>query len=428
MPAPGKSRCARIARRRPGTPAALRHCTSAAHAQAARAVLVVHALILALLLLSLAGVLANLARFDSLATAPPPVEAPLVSIMVPARNEARNIEACVRSLLAQDYPRCQLIVLDDRSEDGTGDLIRALGLSEESGSRTLLRGQELPEGWAGKNWACHQLVQLARGEFLFFTDADTVHAPGTMSAAVAYAREKRADLVSAWPRLLTGTPGEALIIPMILLLGMTLYPHWFVLWLQDRPRLAARLPARLLRSLGAANGQFLLFTRAAYERLGGHQALRDHLVEDVAFGRAVTARMGEGMRLFNCEALRFSTVRMYRSLAETWEGFTKNMWPAFEGKIVAFLVIGAAQFGCFLFPFFALFGPAKWRAFAVAEVVLIYIIRVILTARFRTSWLGAVLHPLGHALCLAIGLNSWRCSAGGGVTWKGRQYKVARTS
>ena len=223
-----------------------------------------HAVILALLLLSLLGVLANLACFDGLRPAPPPADAPLVSILVPARNEARNIEACVRSLLAQDYPRSQLIVLDDNSDDGTGELIRALGLSAESGSRTLLAGQALPAGWAGKNWACHQLVQRARGEFLFFTDADTVHAPGMVSASVAYARERRADLVSAWPRLLTGTLGEQLVIPMILLLGMVLYPHWFVLWLQERPRLAARLPARWLRGLGAANGQFLFFTRAAY--------------------------------------------------------------------------------------------------------------------------------------------------------------------
>jgi chlorobactene glucosyltransferase len=396
-----------------------------------------HCIILGLLLLSAVGVLANLACFDGLKVTPASspvgnadrtgedagVTPPLVSIMVPARNEARNIEACVRALLAQDYPRCQLLVLDDRSEDGTADLIRALGLSEESGSSTLLHGQELPEGWAGKNWACHQLVQRARGEFLFFTDADTIHAPGTVSAAVAYAREKRADLVSAWPRLLSGTLGEALIIPMILLLGMTLYPHWFVLWLQDRPQLAARLPARLLRSLGAANGQFLFFTRAAYDHLGGHWALRDHLVEDVAFGRAVTTRMGEGMRLFNCEALRFSTVRMYRSFAESWEGFTKNIWPAFEGKVVAFLAIGAAQFGCFLFPFPALFGPREWRGWALAEVALIYLIRVILTARFRTSWIGCALHPLGEVLGLAIGLNSWRRSRGGGVSWKGRIYR-----
>jgi chlorobactene glucosyltransferase len=391
-------------------------------------VLIFHLVILALLLLSLVAVLVNLACFDSLTPAAPPENAPLVSILVPARNEARNIEACVRSLLAQVYPRFQLVVLDDHSEDGTGDIIRALGLSEESGSRTLLRGQTLPAGWGGKNWACHQLAQRARGEFLLFTDADTEHAPGTVAAAVAYAQEKRADLVSAWPRLLTGTLGEKLVIPMILLLGMVMYPHWLVLWLQARPQLAAKFPRRLLASLGAANGQFLFFRREAYERLGGHQARRDHLVEDVAFGRAVTARMGEGMRLFNCDALRFSTVRMYRSFAETWEGFTKNMRPAFEGHLAGFLIVGTVQFACFLYPFFALFGSPSLRHFAIAEVALIYLIRLVLTVRYRTTWLGALLHPFGHALCLAIGLNSWRCSAGDGVSWKGRRYRPSQVA
>jgi len=386
-------------------------------------VLLLHLLILGLLGLALCAVLANLSCFHGLREAPVPEDVPLVSILVPARNEARNIEACVASLLAQDYPRCQIVVLDDGSDDGTGELVRALGLSEESGSRTLLHGQALPAGWVGKNWACHQLSQRARGEYFFFTDADTVHAPGTVRAAVACAREQRADLLSAWPRLLTGTLGEQLVVPMILVLGMVLYPHWLVLWLQAHPDRAARLPARWLRMLGAANGQCLFFTRAAYERLGGHWARRDHLVEDVAFGRAVAERMGEGMRLWNCEALSFSTVRMYRSLGETWEGFTKNIWPAFEGRHGGFLLVGVWQAAVFLYPFLALCGPAAWRPYALAEVGLIYAIRLLLTVRFRTSWRGALLHPLGHALALAIGLNSWRRSAGDGVLWKGRRYR-----
>ncbi len=388
-------------------------------------VLLYQTLVLFGLLFALAGVLVNVASFGSLRPVEPPpaAEAPRVSILVPARNEARNIEPCVASLLAQDYPNYEMIVLDDHSEDGTGDLVRRLGLGEE-GDRRIISGAALPAGWTGKGWACHQLAQAASGDFLFFTDADTTHAPGTVSAAVAAAREYRADLLSAWPRLITRSLGEKLVVPMILLLGLVMYPHWLVLVLQRFPRLAAKLPLSMRRALGAANGQFIFFTRAGYDRIGGHAALHDHLVEDVALGRAVASRMGEGMRLLNCDALRFSTCRMYRSFPEVWEGFTKNMRAAFEDSFAAFFAVGAMQFGGFLLPFFLVWLPSPARPLVLMQVGVIYLIRIILTLRYRTSWIGCVLHPFGEALGLAIGLNSWRRLGKKGVSWKGRIYQA----
>ena len=387
-----------------------------------------HAAVLAFLVCSLVMVLGNLACFDGLTEASERFgpDAPLVSILVPARNEALNINACAGSLLAQDYPNFELLVLDDHSEDATGEILRGLGVSERGERARVLQGAALPAGWTGKGWACHQLSQAARGKYLFFTDADTVHAPGTVSAAVAYAQRTRAGLVSAWPRLLTVTLGEKLIIPMIVLLGMVLYPHWLVLILQKHPALASRMPVRFRRMLGAANGQFMFFTRECYEAIGGHAALHDHVVEDVALGRAVASRMHEGMVLRNCESLAFSTVRMYRSLGEVWEGFTKNLRAAFEESLAGFLMIGVTQLCCFLLPFVLLLLPVAGKRYCIAEVALIYTIRILLTARFRTSWLSCVLHPIGHALALAIGLNSWRRSAGGGVTWKGRNYAITK--
>jgi chlorobactene glucosyltransferase len=388
------------------------------------AALFYQALVLCGLLFALLMVLVNVACFGSLRPVSPPHadEAPLVSILVPARNEAPNIAACVSSLLAQDYPRYELIVLDDHSDDGTGAIVRRLGLRDE-GDRRVMSSAPLPAGWTGKGWACHQLSLAARGEFLFFTDADTTHAQGTVSASVAAARAYRADLLSAWPRLITITWGEKLIIPMVVVLGMIIYPHWLVLLLQKRPHLAARLPAFLRRGLGAANGQFMFFTRAGYDRVGGHAALHDHLVEDVALGRAVAARMGEGMRLLNCDALRFSTCRMYRSFAEVWEGFTKNMRAAFEDSLLGFLVIGVTQ-GCgFLLPFLLV-----WRdrpgTLIFTQIGVIYLIRLAVTLRFRTSWLSCALHPFSEALSLALGLNSWRRLATTGVSWKGRIYRA----
>jgi chlorobactene glucosyltransferase len=381
--------------------------------------------VLACLVFFLATVIANLACFDGLrsAPAPAPEQAPLISVLVPARNEARNIAPCVRSLLSQDYPNFELIVLDDHSEDGTAEIIRELGVNESTKPHRLLKGNPLPAGWTGKGWACHQLAGAASGQFLFFTDADTEHAPGTLSALLAYAERQRADLLSAWPRLLTRTWGECLVIPMVLFLGLVMYPHWLLLFLQERPRLAARLPASFRRMLGAANGQSMFFRRSAYEKIGGHASLSDHLVEDVALGRAVASRMGEGMRLFNCDALQFSTCRMYRSFPEVWEGFTKNMRAAFEDSLAGFLGLGTLHAIAFFLPFFLFALGRPWSVLAISQIAIIVCIRILLTLRFRTSWWSAICHPLSEALLMAIGLNSWRRMATKGVTWKGRTYQ-----
>lgn len=394
-----------------------------------RVLLLYHLLVLGGLLLALLSVLVNVACFRGLRPVelPPAPELPSVSILVPARNEARNIEACVSSLLAQDYPNFELIVLDDHSEDETADLIRKLGLGDQ-GPRRLVSGVDLPAGWTGKGWACYQLSLAAQGDYLFFTDADTIHAPGTVLAAVAMAEENRADLLSAWPRLLTETLGEKLVIPMILLLGMVSYPHWLLLFLQNHPHLAKRLPYSIRRGLGAANGQFMFFSRSGYDCIGGHAALHDHLVEDVALGRAVAARMDEGLRLFNVEALEFSTCRMYRSMPEVWEGFTKNLRAAFEDSLGAFLALGASQVCCFLLPFFFLLMPGRWLWLVLAQVAIIYLIRFILAARFRTSRLSCLLHPIGEILALAIGVNSWLKLSTKGVSWKGRTYRASGPS
>jgi chlorobactene glucosyltransferase len=281
----------------------------------------------------------------------------------------------------------------------------------------------------GKNWACDQLARAATGEFLFFTDADTTHAVGTVSAAVAYAERRNASLVSAWPRLATVTWAEKLIIPMILVLGMTHYPHRLVLALQRWPRFAQWLPPSILRSLGAGNGQFMFWRRAAYDAVGGHAALRAHLVEDVALGRAVATRIGEGLRVFNCDALRFSTCRMYRSFGEVWEGFTKNLWPAFEARLPVFCFVGATLLCAYFAPCLLLW--LKWesaeRPWLAAQVGLILTIRIVLTLRYRTSWLSCLLHPLAELLGIAIALNSWRLAGHRGVMWKGRRYTTAAT-
>jgi chlorobactene glucosyltransferase len=385
-----------------------------------------HFAVLATLLLVLAMLAANLNCFASLKNAEPqPGEAaPLVSVLVPARNEAPRIAQCVRSLLAQNHPRFELLVLDDHSEDETARIVRELGLREDATSdRRLLAGAPLPPGWTGKCWACHQLASHARGEWLCFTDADTVHSPGTIAAALTHAQRTRADLLSAWPRLVTKTLGEKLVIPVIHLLAVALYPHAILAFFQRHPERARRLSRNALRALGGANGQFLFFKNSSYGKIGGHAAVRDHLVEDVALGREIALRILDGMQLVNCDASRLVDCRMYSSFREVWEGFTKNIRPAFEGALALWWLLGTMFWCCFFLPFVLVFFPAH-RWFAVAEIALVYVIRVLLTARMRTSWLGCLLHPVGHFLAMCIALNSWLRASRGGVVWKGRKYRI----
>ena len=391
--------------------------------------LIFHAVILFVLAQTLLTILVNFFLFRRprrIAGAAP--DAPLISILVPARNEESRLPRCLDSLLAQTYPKFEIVVLDDNSTDATSQVALDRGFSRDEGSiRRLLSGETLPEGWTGKGWACQQLARAARGDYLLFTDADTQHATDCLSTAFAHAAAERADLLAAWPRQITKSWSERLVIPLIGLLIMGFMPHLFI-WLPQRfPALARRIPRQWLWGLGGANGQFLLFRRAAYDAIGGHEAVRDHLVEDVAIARRITQRIADGMRLINCDGSQIVSCRMYENFPGVWEGFTKNLRAAFDERLGTFVGFGLMQFFCFVLPFLLLcfrgwLGP--WWRYAAAEVALIYLIRIILTLRFGTSWLSVILHPFAQLFALAIGVNSWRLSSGKGVSWKGRTYKM----
>jgi chlorobactene glucosyltransferase len=350
-------------------------------------------------------------------------DAPFVSILVPARNEARRIARCLGSLVAQDYPRFEVVMLDDHSEDETVRLAETIGVGSE-GCLRIIRGRSLPNEWTGKTWACHQLAREARGDYLLFTDADTVHAPEMLAAAIAEAQRTGASLLSLWPRQITRSLGEQAVIPLLYLAAAGLVPHFIVAAAQRFPIVAKILPRSLLRNYGIANGQFLLFRRADYFALGGHAAVRKHLVEDVALGRRVACRIADGFRLLNRDGSSLVQCRMYESFSEIWFGFTKNCRAAFEESLVSFLGVGAVQMAVFLTPFGLLFLPGPQRWLALSEVLAIYGLRFLYAARYRSTILGALLHPLGEMLGFLIALNSWRRSAGMGVEWKGRIYKV----
>ena len=350
------------------------------------------------------------------------VEAPLVSILVPARNESLNIEACVKSLLAQDYPNFQVCVLDDHSTDETANIVRRLGLTEENGG--LLIGRDLPHGWVGKNWACQQLSCVAKGDYLLFTDADTVHSPGVLGALLACSREHHAVLVSAWPKQEVVSFGEKLVVSLLPFAGIVFYPHLLLYILGRYPELRQLVPDSLRRRLGAANGQVMFFSRSGYDAVGGHELVHNHLVEDIALGRAVASQMNSGLWWVNCDASDLVKCRMYRSFSEVWEGFSKNARAAFEESEAAFWAAGLAQFCVFVLPF--IWAGLSWpgAGWAWMQIGLILLLRVVATIGIGGAWWSVVLHPIAYILGMLIALNSWRCSVGSGVRWKGRVYSV----
>ncbi len=358
-----------------------------------------------------------------------------VSVLVPARNEESRIRECLASLIAQHPPVREILLLDDRSTDRTAEIARELGFYEGEGHRLrLLRGIPLPEGWVGKNWACHQLSLAAdrNSSHLLFTDADTIHSPSCLATALTHPEKEHLDLLSLWPDQSTGSWAEKLVIPLGYLLFLVFQPFALMAWLQACPQRVARwrFSRKRLASMGVANGQFLLFRRTIYEELGGHEILKHHLVEDVAFARRVAARTGEGMRLVNADGIELLRCRMYSNFSQLWEGFSKNLRPSFEESQGGFIFFGVVVSSLFLWPFFLLLVSCdtSLRHLGLIAVMLIVLLRLLLTVRFQTSWLSMIAHPFAMILILLIALNSWRLCLRGGVSWKGRTYSGATRS
>jgi chlorobactene glucosyltransferase len=367
-----------------------------------------YALFLALLLYR------YLTRQPRLTAYSPETSGPLISVIVPARDEAANIETCVRSILATRYAPIEVIVVDDRSTDQTAAIVERLARLPDARDRLrLLAGAELPDGWVGKPWALVQGFRAARGELLVFADADTCQHSELIPRAVRALTVERVDLVTVLSRQTLVTFWERLV-----------QPHVFV-------ALAARVGdlRRVNRTRivwdAIANGQFILTTRTAYERAGTHEAVKASIAEDMALAQEYVRR---GQDIFLLYAIEYLSTRMYRSLAGILEGWTKNlalgvplMFPPIR------LVRRAAPYVmwmpalCWILPplIWAATG-ASWAAATTALSVAIWIVVYRATeAPLRYAWL----YPVGAALVAGIMMRSaWR--GGRRVEWRGRVYKA----
>ncbi|HEX7022010.1 MAG TPA: glycosyltransferase [Trueperaceae bacterium] len=338
---------------------------------------------------------------------PEPEAYPSLSVVVPARNEERTVEAGVRSLLAQDYPMLQLIVVNDRSTDRTGAVLERL--AAEYPALTVVHVRELPDGWLGKNHALYLGAKRAVGEWLLFTDADVQYAPGALRATVAYALSRRLDHLAALPRFVSrGVLLTSFVTAFALLFSVAVRP-----WAAGNPRSPAHIGI----------GAFGLLRRSVYRAIGTHRAIALRPDDDVKLGKLVKTR---GYRQAAVFAPRLLSVEWYESLPRAIRGLNKNAFAGFGYSLPVALVLVAALVVTNVLPFVLVFvtsGPARWLSALVLLVVSsIYAVN----ARFSgTSPLFALLHPVASLLLAYAALEAtfktlWR----GGIDWRGTFYPL----
>lgn len=336
-----------------------------------------------------------------LSDAPEPLAFPLVSVLIPARNEAENLPHTLPLCLESEYPNVEILVLDDQSTDATPSILSALQRQHPTKLK-VLSGTPLPDGHNGKNWACQQLAEAAQGEILLFCDADVSMGRRAVRNTVSWLQHTGAGVVTAIPHQRLESWAECAVVPLVMhvaTLGFVSLRHAFV---SSKPRFTV------------ANGQWLGWTRACYESVGGHAAVRDAIVEDMALCKRAKR---QGFRV--CPTLAFSqlSVRMYRSFQGVWEGFSKNLYGLMNyNPAIACIVV--CMFACSVFlPWLLaiLGGPFVWIVCAA-----------LFWTRLELAWIArhplrsVLLHPVGTLLLLALLFDSIVRYYRGSLVWKAR--------
>ena len=328
-----------------------------------------------------------------------------VSAIIPARNEERTIAQAVRSVAGQPEIR-EIIVVNDQSSDGTNEILR--GLAAEQPKLRVVEAQELPPGWVGKNHAAWLGAHNAACDWLLFTDADAVHLQGSTARALSEARSFGADLVSYSPGQEMHTWWERALIPFVFCRLSQLYSYATI---NDPDSPAA-----------AANGQYLLIRRSVYEQIGGHAAVRDEVLEDVALARLAKSA---GFRLYFAAGDQICRVRMYSNFGAMWEGWSKNLLPliSWSGQRVTRELLSVIPwiplFCLLLTPWHATFGVLGMVLLAGRHASYAGLLR---KNRFRRS--SVLYYLVGVALyCGALLASDWGY-ARGKIAWKGREYPV----
>jgi chlorobactene glucosyltransferase len=368
-------------------------------------------------------VLANLAfAFKAFASALRPAalvkgtegvtDLPSLSIVVPARNEERQIEACVRALLLQDHPDFEVIVVDDQSSDETPAILERL--ARESAHLKVVRGEPLPEGWVGKPWALVQGASAARGTWLLFTDADTFHSPWSATSVQGAAITRKLDVLSILTQQDLVSLAERVLMPSVFL----------AIFLGTGPIDDVADPKK--PGVALFNGQYILVERTAYDAIGGHASVSGEIAEDMELARRFKRDGRFRIALAGSEDVAHT--RMYHSFVEIWRGFGKNFALGVRGEPLR-AAVGLLGYACLspLSPIALAFlvVTRQWPAFSIlAASMACGVAAAICCMRRMQLPLGLGLWvPVGNAFVLAVLAASMaRFASGRGVEWRGRRY------
>ncbi|MDR9418779.1 glycosyltransferase [Gracilimonas sp.] len=339
---------------------------------------------------------------------------PQVSICIPARNEEAVIERCVTSSLQQNYPNFEVLVLDDNSTDNTTAILRKL--SGIINNLHHVQGKPKPDDWLGKPWACHQLSEKATGEFLVFIDADVWLEEDAVSKTVTALQ--KSDAITVWPKQKVVTFWEKLVIPMIYYGLYSLLPSKYV---EQNPKW---LPKSLQKKLGhhfaAACGQCIAFNRSCYNRIGGHQSVKQQIVEDVELAKTIKKN---GQKIIMYDGVDTVNCRMYQSHRELFEGLRKNFFVGFGRNVPLFSSMAVLQVIAYIMPFWILItGNEDQQIFAATLIAIIFLQRWLLDFKFGWNPLVSLLQPLTIIWYEVLGIRClWDHFTGSKAQWKGRE-------
>src|SRR4030042_2478897 len=338
---------------------------------------------------------------------------PLISVLIPARNEEENIKRCLVSLTKQDYKNIEILVLDDGSLDNTAGVVKKL--SEKDHRIKLYSGDLLKKGWLGKSYACWQLSKHAKGDYLIFTDADTLHFPNSISGAVACLLRYNLDALSVFPKEIMVTFHERMMIP---------FGHYIILSL---------MPLYLIRKVKSALfctaiGQFMLFKKEVYEKIGGHKSIKGKILEDMKISKRVK---NFGYKFMIFDGRNNVYCRMYKNFREIVKGYSRVLFAVFDYKVHMISIAIVLVFVIFLSPFFLLpmvillDWPLLLIELLILQITIIFITRIVLSIRFKCKAVDVILHPVAIVYLIMIAINSvLSVKIRSGIYWKGRTYDV----